>query len=227
MGERRTFRPRPSPQNPKGFYENIRFRNLNDRMLRESGYRVKSWDPRVPAVRPTALTRFRIRTLLSRYRHRYARWGWKDPRTCLTLDVWCHELDRLGLRTQTRLLYIFRDPLAVAASMVQRGNTNHERAVTLWAVYNQRVLDAIAQTPLATSVISYEALCGAPVDTSQRVCAFLDTPHDASVVRNAIDARLDRSSPSAPVRSVTRETLQRAHDVETELRLRESTPARL
>ena len=35
MGEKRGLRSRPSVENPRGFYENIRFRALSDRILDE------------------------------------------------------------------------------------------------------------------------------------------------------------------------------------------------
>ena len=48
---------------------------------------------------------------------------------CLTLGVWLDELDRLKLRDQVRLLFIFRKPASVARSMVTRGNTDYEGAI--------------------------------------------------------------------------------------------------
>ena len=64
MGEKRSFRPRLSVENPKGFYENIRFRALSDRILHESAYDVKSWNPLIPSIRASGVTGFRVRRLI-------------------------------------------------------------------------------------------------------------------------------------------------------------------
>ena len=48
MGSEKTFKPKPMPQNPRGFYENYDFRKLNDRILKLAGYRVKSFDTLIP-----------------------------------------------------------------------------------------------------------------------------------------------------------------------------------
>ena len=121
MGEKRSFRPRLSVENPKGFYENIRFRALSDRILHESAYDVKSWNPLIPSIRASGVTGFRVRRLIEECCRAYSAWGWKDSRVCLTLGVWLDELDRLKLRDQVRLLFIFRKPASVARSMVTRG----------------------------------------------------------------------------------------------------------
>ena len=97
MGEKRSFRPRLSVENPKGFYENIRFRALSDRILHESAYDVKSWNPLIPSIRASGVTGFRVRRLIEECCRAYSAWGWKDSRVCLTLGVWLDELDRLKL----------------------------------------------------------------------------------------------------------------------------------
>ena len=173
MGENRHFRPRPSIENPKGYYENFRFRTLSDRVLSESAYHVKSWDPAVPEIHAGRFTRFRIRRVLSSYSRRYSAWGWKDPRLCLTLSIFLEELDRLALSDQVKLVYVFREPGRVAQSMVRRGNTDHETAVKLWTVYNQRVLDLLDRRPVDSLFVPYHELCYDALRTSAVVCEYL------------------------------------------------------
>ena len=50
MGTYQNFWPRPLNQNPKGFYENYDFRNINDQMLKFSGYDVKSYKTDITKV---------------------------------------------------------------------------------------------------------------------------------------------------------------------------------
>ena len=224
MGEKRSFRPRPSAENPKGFYENIRFRALSDRILNDSAYQVKSWNPFIPPIRATGFTRFRARRLLAKYCRAYSAWGWKDPRVCLTLGVWLEELDRLKLRDQVKLLYIFRRPASVARSMVIRGNTDYEGAIRLWTVYNRRALDAIDRRSVASRFVTYDELCHEALQTAATVIGFLGTQHDPLAVSTFIDERLDRSSLSDTEDSVGVEVETQTRDVEADLRRRHRTP---
>ena len=48
MGEFRNLIPKPSPENQKGFFGNIRFRTINDRILKDASYKVKPWSTAIP-----------------------------------------------------------------------------------------------------------------------------------------------------------------------------------
>lgn len=62
-------------------------------------------------------------------------WGWKDPRTCLTIDAWLPHL------TDPHFIVCIRNPLGVAKSLQRRNGFSIERGIDLAKVYNQRVLD--------------------------------------------------------------------------------------
>ena len=51
MGNYKNFWPRPLAQNPKGFYENYDFRKINDQLLEEAGYTVKSYNSFIPELK--------------------------------------------------------------------------------------------------------------------------------------------------------------------------------
>lgn len=127
MGEADDFYPPPMRENPKGFYENVRFRRINDAMLKACGYSVKSWSPVLPAVRvvPEEL-RTRMATLMQHYLWGHEHWGWKDPRSCLNAGAWLYTLERMGVLHLARPIFIFRDPKEVRASMLRRGNRERE-----------------------------------------------------------------------------------------------------
>lgn len=123
MGVGKDFYPPPMRENPKGFYENVRFRRQNDKMLAANHYRVKSWTPwplHAVGVGPKQLAE--IAELFENYYTAYDNWGWKDPRTSLTMAVWLKLIDSYGLRDETRILQCYRSLDAVAVSMRSRGN---------------------------------------------------------------------------------------------------------
>ena len=88
MGDDEHFLPRPSPENPKGFFEDVRFREINDEVLAYHDYFVADWG--VPSdeapysyAAPDAILNRATDLVLKRHEEGPS-WGWKDPRTCLT-----------------------------------------------------------------------------------------------------------------------------------------------
>jgi hypothetical protein len=61
-------------------------------------------------------------------------WGFKEPRTLLTLNGWLDALPK------ARLVGTFRHPMAVAQSLNTRNGMSIERGMELWLAYNQLLL---------------------------------------------------------------------------------------
>ena len=165
MGEEAVLLPHPSPENPRGFFENHRFRLINDRIVARSGYRVDSWQTVIPRCAPASSDRLRMRRLLRRYARRYPLWGFKDPRTCLTLDSWLAELERIDVLHRVRVVFVVRDAVAVARSLERRNNLDLASGLALWRNYNERVLAVLDAWRPAVHTVRYEDLCQRPVDT--------------------------------------------------------------
>ena len=123
MGRDKDFYPPPMRENPKGFYENVRFRRINDRVLAHNDYKVKSWLP-WPPDSPVATPSHQqdMSDLLESYYTEFDNWGWKDPRTSLVMNLWLSILDSYGLKKKVRIVQCQRDPHSVANSMRTRGN---------------------------------------------------------------------------------------------------------
>ena len=120
MGEDDLLVPAQIHETPASLFENPRFRILNDRIAERQGYVVESWNPEIPPCRPGAITRLRMRRLIRNYEERHRVWGFEDPRSCLTLDAWLREIERVAALEDTKIVYTVRDPDAVAHSMVAR-----------------------------------------------------------------------------------------------------------
>lgn len=121
--EKKDFYPPPMKENPKGFFENIRFRRLNDSILSNSDYRVKSFSPDVPTQCWMSIEqRMAMRKLIDEFTTKYDDWGWKDPRTSLTITCWLSMLAEMRLLQETFVLNVLRSPFDVANSMRVRGN---------------------------------------------------------------------------------------------------------
>jgi hypothetical protein len=121
-----------APHNPRGNRENLAIRALNDRLLEHNGGR---WDR--PPASITWNDDFRMqRAAIIDTQAAAGRWGFKDPRTLLTLAFW-----QEGIR-DLALVGTFRHPHAVATSLAHRDGLPIDQALALWAAYNQRLLAA-------------------------------------------------------------------------------------
>lgn len=198
MGTDRTFFPRANRENPRGFYENVEFRQINDAILRRNGYDVKAWNPspvkvaHVPACQPW------MDHLLRDYRTRYSDWGWKDPRQMLTLRAWHRTFQRHDLLPNIRLLLIYRNPLAVAQSMLHRGNVQSlSHGVALWQLYNSSALDALSlYRSCEVITVNYEAMVANPLRHLELLARWTGKDLLSPPARTAITRTLKRSTGS-------------------------------
>lgn len=161
-----------------GLRENKRFNNINQRILKRLG---GSWDD-PPAAPETwtapALGDFRTEAeeLLASFADREP-WGWKDPRSCLTLPFWQGFLNPLSV------VIIVRNPLEVAGSLRERNEFSLERGLALWYEYNHRLLAAAAASEHI--VTHYDAYFEHPDREARRLLHFLGLSLDADTIAEA------------------------------------------
>src|SRR5262245_51351041 len=98
LGENHLLNNEPVSANPKGHWEHRELSAINDALLDHYG---GTWDkpPQFPSgwQNDPALYDLRLRahTLVNDQFRDYTLWGWKDPRTCLTLPFWQELLSEL------------------------------------------------------------------------------------------------------------------------------------
>lgn len=121
-----------APHNAKGNRESRAIMELQDDLLRANG---GAWD--APPAQVTWPVEYRERrdALIATYPTNRI-WGFKDPRTVLTLEGWLEALPA------ARFVGTFRHPLAVVASLQARNGFSIEKSLALWEAYNHRLLDA-------------------------------------------------------------------------------------
>ncbi|MBA3962025.1 MAG: glycosyltransferase [Chthoniobacterales bacterium] len=151
--------------NPDGFWENLRFVRLNDEVLNASG---AAWD--LPPLEDETYTGGNFQAarakaeLLIRSFSDSSHWGWKDPRTCLTLPFW------QALLPELKTIIIVRNPLEVAYSMNRRNGTSYALGLRLWEIYNRRLL---AHTdPKERIITSYQTFFETPETELERIITF-------------------------------------------------------
>jgi hypothetical protein len=153
--------------NPRGFWEHQAITELNEEVLARLG---GSW--REPPKQPPGWERsdefedLRARAvdIVSNEFSDRAVWGWKDPRTCLTLPFWRYLVPRL------RFVLCLRNPVDVAHSLEHTMPFRH--GVDLWTTYVRASLISVANEPHQVSVF-YEDLMNDPERETTRLLTVL------------------------------------------------------
>ena len=127
--------------NPKGYWEHTGFVEINDQILARFGGSY-SEPPTFPSGWETSPELQDLRE--SAYRlitQEFAdslNWGWKDPRTCLTLPFWQQLIPVM------RYVICLRNPADVAQSLHERDHFDFTRSSRLWLRYVSAILRGTA-----------------------------------------------------------------------------------
>lgn len=189
MGERLLDADR---NNPKGYFEDLSFLELNRRMLQAAARPDDGGHPDWGWTESEALDRDHFRDFEAEAGSLAASrdsvdglWGWKDPRTTLLLDFW----DRL--LGDAFYVLVYRFPWEVADSMQRLGADvflrHPDYAWRIWTFYNRHLLDFHRRHRDRSVLVSTDAVLSRPglllqvlrdrlgLDTSQaRVAGLLE-----------------------------------------------------
>ena len=130
--------------NVRGNRENRSVVGLNEEILSHNG---GSWRAPPRAVQWSAEHVDRAREILAEYAGRPL-WGFKDPRTLITVEGW------LRLVPDLEFVGIFRHPGRVARSLASRPNLPVEDPIGVWRAYNERLLELHRRRPFP--VLSFD-----------------------------------------------------------------------
>jgi hypothetical protein len=133
--------------------------------------------------------------------------SWKDPRSCFTLPWW-----ERHLRQPPVVVYVYRHPAEVAASLAARNGFGPAHALMMWETYNGAALRAAAGHRVIT--MPYAELVDAPTVTAQLL-------HEA-LVSWGLDLTAD---PAAAVEEVASE--RRHHRAPADLDPEVATPSQI
>jgi len=122
-----------APHNKKGNKENKKTWKINDLVLSHNN---GSWDSPPKQLLWNDKARQMRNDFISLYQQ-HSIWGFKDPRTVLTLPFW---LEASNLN-KVKLVATFRHPLLVANSLKKRNGFTIEQSLSLWSTYNKQILE--------------------------------------------------------------------------------------
>lgn len=116
------------PDNPEGHFEDMDFLKKNVELL--DGNVWNDVDRELQDADTSALVRSKNNRPL---------WGWKDPRTVLTIEKYYEHLD------DPIIVGLFRKPELVAKSMAKRGDISEDDALALAKAYNRKIIDFLSK----------------------------------------------------------------------------------
>jgi hypothetical protein len=153
------------------FHERSSFRELNEALL---GYGDPAWiHPAPRSLRMSDEHRRRMRDLIEKAGARAGRWGFKDPRTCLTYPLWEEELP------PHKAIVVYRAPQEVWQHM-NRHPLKRWRvwpAVRSWCDHNLPLIELVESGRRDTLVLSFERLVTSP-EEFERLEEFIGVPLD-------------------------------------------------
>ena len=193
MGTDQNFWPRPLPQNPKGFYENFDFRKINDKILNGVDYDVKSYESEIPIPVITDRLKKVMAKIILKNQSTYEHWGWKDPRSCLTIFQWIPIFTELGLVQEIKIIYVTRKAISVARSLKKRNDLPISKGISLWKTYTERSLSFCENSKSPIFYMSFEDLLQSPQNQCEKLFKFLGTDFDETVIDKFVDEKISTS----------------------------------
>jgi len=116
------------PDNPEGHFEDMDFLKKNVELL--GGNIWNDVDRELTDADTSALIAAK---------NVHPLWGWKDPRTVLTIEKYYAHLD------DPIIIGLFRKPELVAKSMARRGDISEQDALALAKAYNRKIIDFLSK----------------------------------------------------------------------------------
>ena len=164
---------RKTPENPEGYWERNDIYDFHERLLAlvrrrwDTGLILPDGWHRDPRVAPY---REELKRIVGAAFAGRPLWAWKDPRTCILLDLWKDVLDEMG--TDLVAVVVQRHPLDVAASLGRRDGFGFEKSCGIWFCHILAALRSIEGVRAA--FIGYDGFLEDPVGQLQRCAEALE-----------------------------------------------------
>lgn len=162
-------------ENEKGFWEDLDFYRLNEKLLAKMG---SAWDHLrridiAPLCREEfAEERFEASALIERKMRGSSVFGFKDPRTTILLPFWQCVFEDLGL--EESYVIAVRNPLEVCESLRKRNGFEPSFSMALWLKYTWSAVNHSADRQRVC--LSYRNLLSEPAKELARVAASAGLP---------------------------------------------------
>jgi hypothetical protein len=171
--------------NPLGHFEDKMFLELNKRILKKAG---GSWDnppekKEILALRPKYQEE--INKLVS---NKKEDWGWKEPRTSLTINLYYPHLSNVYF------IYCKRNEDDVAKSLKKRDDISIEEGKVLKSIYDNRIQNFLVNIDNDKQlIIKYEKVLKDSRNEIENIIEFLNLDINENQIQDAIKVVLPKN----------------------------------
>jgi len=125
----------PNEWNVHGYFENKKFLDLNNKILKAAGGGWRDVPSEAAILEKGAKFSNEIQDLIKSESAGKDHWGWKEPRTTLTIRLYLPYLEN------PHFIFCLRDPKEAALSLNKFKHVPLEEGLKLAATYNDRALN--------------------------------------------------------------------------------------
>ena len=135
---------------PRGNWEDLEFYAMNVKILKKAGGNWHEPPLRENILRAGAKLSDEIKALVESKNKKGVLWGWKDPRTALTIELY------LPYLINPHYICNFRDPKEVAESLKKRNGFTIDKGIRLALIYNSRIFSFLKKQGFYNIYEEYE-----------------------------------------------------------------------
>jgi len=192
IGESEQIVP-PHDDNPKGFWEHKGIIDIHERILNSlscNWYDIWPLEQEWWELQEIKEIKEDLINLLLQDFAEKPLWGWKDPRTCLTLPLW-HEISE-QLNFDIRFPIVLRNPIDIANSSMKRNNFPLNKSYLLWQLYTLSALEGTKNTKRC--IVSYDDFLNNWESSLLKVTKALDLPwtSDTNNLKQEMESFLEK-----------------------------------
>jgi hypothetical protein len=129
------------PSQKKGHFEDIEFYELNMAILKSAGGNWANPPARQKILSVQSRFEKRISWLIDQ-KSRRDKWGWKDPRTCLTIPLY------LPYLRNPHFILVYRDMDMICSSLARRSGKNRDRWKSIVETYQKSMEQSTVGYPI-------------------------------------------------------------------------------
>lgn len=157
--------------NPLGFWESKRLISLNEQLGggADSWQYIKLTDCKASDGWKLKADSFVCDLIEHAHAKKYTP-ALKDPRMCRFLNNW------FEIITEKKVVFVIRDPIAVAKSLRKRNDISISYGLALWFVYNFEAIKSIVESGVDYICVEYEKMVSGAYGEAKKFYEFLEVP---------------------------------------------------
>ncbi|MCK5357554.1 MAG: sulfotransferase [Elusimicrobiales bacterium] len=169
-------------KNPFGYYEDLRFIELNKKILNEQNNDITRVPSRERIMAQKEKYSSQIKKLLAE-NSKNATWGWKDPRTVLTIDLFYPYIKN------PYFIICERASEEIAKSLKRRDGLELQIGIELADIYKKRIENFLNVYGIENLLwIKYNSLINDTTGTVQAIIDFINVDPTKRQVRRALNS---------------------------------------